>query len=320
MWPSALRAQETLLSLRPLRDVGGLPPGLNLRLTTALSRFLNDHTEKAFRVASAAPLPAVTNSAAVRYTLEGELSYANGQGEENARFLLVTRLYREDAPRLLVGQWAGTSASLRYLTTNLRNVPDVHTLGLVGEMGSQIALTLRTDQSGVGAQWRRLLPHLTARNPTTTEIVMGGGETRTLRQVPADTPFHLRLRASGGVQTYLLTSDGYGVLHLVPLTSHSAEMRAQAGETLLSPPLTLPEGTREVWIVSRPLPDTTGQRPRSVRQCALDETDSPVHLLSGVGKGSPPPPEAALTQFLAEIARKPGLWSVQPLRVAEPKP
>ena len=115
-----------LLRVRPLRASGGEASGvareLPTRLTTALTKFLHDHAQPTLHIETAEQS---TQSAArettARYFLEGDLSYAASATEESGRYLLVARLIRDGRPDRLIGQWAGSSSSLRYLTANLRN-------------------------------------------------------------------------------------------------------------------------------------------------------------------------------------------------------
>lgn len=342
-------AQTPVLIVRSLQDTGGLDRGLNTRLTMALSRFLSDHSEKAFQVTSgksavSAPVSNISAARFTRYTLEGELGCATGRGEENARFLLVTRLYREDTSRVLLGQWVGTSNSLRLLTTNLRNDPRFHTLGLVGEMGSRIVTLLAADQSSIARQWNALWPRLSARNAA-VEIVTagekenkedkeaqgkkeaaedrGGNKPRPLRQVPSDMPFRVRLRGPSGARAYLLVSDVYGALHALRLSAASEELRAEGIQPVLSAPVTLPDAVTDVWAVCR-IPSapaaphaSTRQRTRS-RTCNTGD-EAGVIVLDGVGSSSVPLPEAFLTRLLADIAHEPQSWRVTRMRLAEHK-
>ena len=210
-------AQETTLTIRSLHDGGGLESGLSARLTTALARFLTDHTAKSVQVKAdgnpvSLPLPKVG-----RYTLEGDLTFANGADDQNARFLLVLRLFREVTPRTLIGQWAGTADSLRSLTVNLRHDPRIHTLGLIGEMGTRIAACLNADTASVNAQWTRMLPQLSIPS-SPFDMVSADDKARSLRQIAVGSSFRLRARRDVTCRAYLLLSDPANGLHLAHLS------------------------------------------------------------------------------------------------------
>ncbi len=241
-------AQATTLTIRPLRDGGGLERGLNARLTTALARFLTDHAPKTVQVGVEGSPPSQQISSSLRYTVEGELSFTGGADETNARFLLVTRLFRESAPHALVGQWAGTADSLRSLTVNLRRDPRVHALGLVGETGSRIVACLNADAVAVPAQWTRLLSQLTTQNAL-WEIVSADDEARPLRQITAGHSFRLRSRRNVSCRAYLLLSDSANGLHLARLSEAGECWTVRKGQTSLSKAVLLPEGSGEAWIV-----------------------------------------------------------------------
>lgn len=307
--------QEMQLNVRPLRDAGGIERGLNVRLTTAIAHFLGENSEKSFHVET---LGAFRPDAALRYTLEGELSLANGQSEENARFLLVARLYREETVRILIGQWAGTSSSLRYLTTNLRNDPGVHKLGLVGELGSRIVVALASDRTGLGQQWRSLLPHMNARNAAAIEVVTANNDKRTLKQVPAARPFQLRVRTGAAVRAYLLMSDNMGAMHIARLSTDKDALLSTGKEAAFSQPIVLPGGTSEVWAICRfaMVKESAVHIPHG--RCESEVDTAPVHMLDGVGNAiSTSDKDEALSSLLSEIARNPGAWRVTRLRIAE---
>lgn len=311
---STCRAQETTLAVHPLRDAGGLPRGLNIRLTTALSHFLNDQPDKAYRLASSKP---AASTASLRYSIDGELSCATGPGDESARYLLVTRLYREEGHRILIGQWAGTAASLRYLTTNLRNVSNVHTLGLVGELGSRIGTALTVDKAGVGAVWHRLLPRFLALHSAEIELISTEEPPRLLKQPVDGARFRLRIRSSIALQAVLLSVDIHGSLRLTSLNAPTSELMLKQGDGYVSPPLILPENSVEIWVLTRQLSESKVSTPPSNRSCAIKSDDSPVHVLSGVGEIGGPLPDPLLTRLISELAQKPAEWSVLHLRVAD---
>ena len=256
------RAQETTLTVRPLRDGGGLERGLNVRLTTALARFLTDHAAKSVRVSSENNSPPSPKAVAARYTLEGDLTFTNGADEQNSRFLLVTRLFRETTPKVLVGQWAGTADSLRSLTVNLRRDPRVHALGLVGELGSRIVTCLNADRRTVEAQWSRLLPQLSAEtNPY--QFVDADDTTRLLHSLEAGALFRLRVQRTVTNHAFLLLKASEGSLRLNRLSDTGEGWTVSKGKTELSRALILPEGTREAWVVtSPPAPLLVAQRAR----------------------------------------------------------
>ena len=317
------------LNVRTLRAAGG-ESGVELklpaRLTAALTQFLRDHADASLRVET--PDRAVQTGErlpATRYTLESDLSYASGQGEESGRYLLVTRLIRQGRPSALICQWAGSASSLRYLTANLRNDPRVHTLGLIGEIGSRVLAAVASDAAGSGQQWGALWPRLTPMRSQTAPMIAAETPYSPLSALIAGgKTFRLRLPSSAGSRSYLLTSGSNNRVEVLPLTPTERQDTPADAAQAASQTLHLPEGTREAWLLCR-IPTvkhgtaSTRTYGRISRLCAhaADEDDAPVHILNGVGTNLPMQKEAS-KPLLEEIARDSGSWRVLRLHVTTP--
>ena len=319
-------APSVALRVRPLHAAGGeggVERELPTRLTTALGKFLRDHAEPTVHIEMAnLSEQGAGHDVVLRYALEGDLSYASGLDAESGRYLLVTRLIREGRPSALIGQWAGSASSLRSLTANLRSDPRVHTLGLIGEIGSRVLAAVAADAAGPEMQWRALAARLhTLHSPMVTPI-QAEAPYAAQSEIVVGTLFRLRFQTAKGTRFYLLMSGTDSGLEVQPLPwteaqSVSPPRTAQAD----SQAVRLPQGTREAWVLCRAAAPEhnaamVGTHRRFSRSCRnrADEDDAPVHVLNGVGPGTATPKEA-LTLLLAEIARDSPLWRVLRLRV-----
>lgn len=310
------------LRVRPLRAAGGeggVERELPARLTTALAHFLRDHADPWLKVEttdrseqSAETVPAV------RYTLESDLSYASGPNEESGRYLLVTRLIRQGRPSALLGQWAGSASSLRYLTANLRGDPRVHTLGLVGEIGSRVLAAVAADADSPTRQWRALWPRLAPLRSPTPMITQAESPYSPLPAIAGGNTFRLRLPFTAGRRYCLLTAVSSRKVEALTLTP--AETQSPAGHDAqpLSQAIRLPEGTSEAWLLCRNAASahTSGRLSRLCTRSA-EEDDAPVHILNGVGTGAAAPKENPVP-LLEEIARDSNSWRVLRLHVSTP--
>ena len=325
---------EFVLTVKTLRDAGGVERGLNTRLTMALTHFLSEQNTPAIRIGTNGAAPANT-----RYTLEGEVSCVTGRSEDSVRYLIVIRLYREDTQRALIGQWAGSADSLRCLTVNLRHDPRFHLRGLIGELGVRIIAALTAEQTDSAQRLHLLLPQMTAHSPI-CEIVSADERENVLRQIPIDGAFRLRLRTTAPVCACLVLFSASGAVSLALLSADGNWLLSEVGKKqVISLPIKTPSSTIELWAVCR-LPNQTDTEAavREGRQ-ALSPTDrdglqrgssstiaeisrtsgiideSPVLVLNGVRKKSstPDPPSDSL---LDEVLRDPSRWSVVRFRVA----
>ncbi len=324
----ALPHSEIVLALKPLRDAGGIERGLNMRLTTALSRFLNDQKMPQVRLMGSAAQSAPGS----HWTLEGDVSCATGRGEDNARFLIVVRLYRDEVPRTLIGQWTGTATSLRCLTVNLRHDPRFHSLGLIGELGSRIVVALAAEQTGPTQRWRSLLQLATGRCAR-VDITAADNPEQTLREIPTAKPFRLRASAAASHRAYLVLFDRYGTVTMAKLTPDGNSIAGEDGKSALSQPIALPDGVVEAWAVcsltNKSEIQSIGDNPSSsssqvstrISRHRYDncpdgfDDDAPVKILDGVGSINPQSDSAA-DRLLADISRKPMLWCLVRFRVA----
>ena len=320
-------AVPAVLRVRPLRDAGGeAVRELPARLTTALTRFLRDHADPTLRIVTAERSEQEGERApAARYALEGELSYASGADEESGRYLLVARLVRAGRPSALIGQWAGSSSSLRCLTANLRNDPRVHTLGLIGEIGSRVLAAVAADAAGPGQRWRTLYARLPTLRASKVTILQAEAPYALRTDAAGGDTIRLRLQIGTDVRAVcLLTSGPDGSMAALPLS-----LTAGAGEPLRngsadSQAVHLPDGIREAWLLCRSaLPERGAADAQTYRRFArfctpcAEEDDAPVHVLNGVGRSAPGQNEA-LTILLEEIARDLGAWHVLRLHVTTP--
>ena len=327
LWSVAIAAQAAPLAalrVRPLHAAGGeggVERELPARLTTAMGKFLRDHADPALRIETAERAELSAGRAGVsRYTLEGDLSYASGPDAESGRYLLVARLTREGMPSALIGQWAGSASSLRYLTANLRSDPRVHTLGLIGEIGSRVLTAVAADAATPDRQWRALVSRLPAMRIPKVMIIQAEPPYSVRPEIAGGAAFRLRLPAAQGLPCYLLTSGAESTLEALPLTPTTQKAVSAHAAPTESQVVRLPEGTREAWMVCRNVPAAHAATVRTYkphgRSCrgSADEDDAPVHVVNGVGKAVTVQKEI-LTSLLAEIAREPQGWLVMRLRV-----
>ena len=339
--------QDSVLIVRQTRDAGGNPVRLNVRLTGAMERFLRDNAGGAFLVSQAAASKSSSPIVLGRYLLESDLAFAAGRREEDGRYMLVERLYRDDARRTVVGQWTGVSNSLRYLTANLRQIPGVHTLGLIGELGTRIVAAVKEDATTGGQRFRRLAARMRGDARAHPETVTGSEYAALLPAVAAAVPFRLRFPEAPADRSYYLVSEKpSGALQVVLPAVGQPAITVMRGMTRISSALRLPDDVTAAWVLWRTGPDehrasgssdhaagasrdTSGNSRHSrcanvnrdyLSACAelsttrtrcedsTAQAELPIHILEGVGSGHPEP-DAGADRFLAEVSRDPARWS-----------
>jgi hypothetical protein len=171
--PPARPPVPLVLVVPVARDAGGLPPAregdpLNARVSEALREYLSRTAAERF-VVSEKPVPGE-----VRLTLEGELSHVARADTTGGPYLWTARLYRE--PHRLVGQWAGSAESLRYLTGNLRQDPRVDLEGLVGELGKRVvAATVAAAGEAANREFARLVDQAASHARVEAQVVPEAG-------------------------------------------------------------------------------------------------------------------------------------------------
>ena len=246
------QAQGNLLTVRPLRDAGGLPLRLNVRLTSALERFLTDHAGDAFTVVHAASAGSTNSAAGGRYLLDGDVSFASGRREDAGRFLMTARLFRAGAHPVLIGQWTGVSSSLRTLTANLHQEHDLNRFGLVGELGSRILAAVTDDTAALGNWFSRIESQMHPAPGERPDILSATGPPVSLRSIKTDAAFCLRFRSAPADRTYrLLIASATGELRLAPLAATTPDLSVPHGHSLTSAAIHLPDDTIDAWIVWR---------------------------------------------------------------------
>ncbi len=326
-WPAVLAlllvlcgragAQGSLLIVRPLRDAGSLPTRLNVRLTSALERFLTERSGAALTVAHSAP----AGPAASLYRLEGDVSYAAGRKEDAGRYLMTVRLFRCGGQQALIGQWTGVSSSLRTLTANLHHEPGLNLFGLVGELGARIAAAVTGDSAATGQRFGRLVPRMRAATGDRVEI-LSAGQVSSLKVIKAGAAIRLRFRAVQVDCTYrLLAASATGELRLSPLGTATPDLYAPQGRRLTSADVRLPYDTLSAWVVWRsavkPPPGSRTILRGYLRLAAAGDegAETPaVRVLDGVGTGQPEP-DPAVEFLLTEISREPARWNILRLPV-----
>ncbi len=316
-----LSAAPVVLRVRPLRNAGGtIAPELPARLTRALARFLHDHTDPTLRVETGQN----TDTGGARepmtcYALEGDLSYAAGATEESGRYLLVARLLRDGRPSALIGQWAGSAASLRYLTANLRNDPRVHTLGLIGEIGSRVLLAVAADAACPERRWQTLASHLSPLRTPRGSVVQAEAPYAPRTEIVGGDTIRVRLQGETTVGCYLLTfgANGIGEAQALNMTLRETPLNASADSQAVH----LPEGTQEAWVICRiSVPERSASdarvRSRHTRFCTSlgEEDEAPVQVLNGVGRSASTQNET-FTALMAEMSQDSQAWRVMRLRV-----
>ncbi len=319
----AVHAAPFTLRLRPLRDAGGVEHELPARLTNALAHLLGDHGDLTMRIETTErPGSGGERDTATRYALEGEVSYASGSGEGSGRYLLVARLLREGRTRALIGQWAGSASSLRYLTANLRRDPRVNTLGLIGEIGSRVLAAIAADTTSPEGQWRTLLSGLQPLRSPKARMVSVDRPTSPASEAAGGDTFRVRFEPPMPLRAYLILSGTDGKLVVQPLTLADGKTSPPHESLAESQVVHVPKGTRETWLLCRGgatphgagTAHAEGRLPRRCT-CRADEDDAPVHVLNGVGIGTAVRDET-LTPLLEEIVREPRPWRVLRLRLA----
>ena len=185
----------------------------------------------------------------------------------------------------------------------------MHTLGLIGEIGSRVLTAITADAASPDQQWRALTSRLQPLRTPKVTIIQAEAAT-------VGSAFRLRLQSDKGARCCLITSGAEGKLEAQPLTLNKNS--AESSETQI---LHLPEDTREVWLLYHnavPAPKVTTGRAdsRLSKFCTAtaEEDDAPVHILNGVGN-SVAASQGILTSLLGEIGQDPTSWRVLRLRV-----
>jgi len=337
------------VTVRTMRDNGGLPTPiqgdapLNVRLTKALTTFLRDSVpNRPFDVlTTGAKGQAVPVAPVRRFTLEGDLTGANlppqsrlGLPEsDGSGYLCIARLYEEADKtrrrrRRLIGQWAGTADTLRYLSGNLGRDTRVSPLGLVGEMGGRIAAVLtavardpEVALDALAAQTKnrpfdaRLVPV-----PGEVEVKQGGSQLAPLnrQQVQMETreagqAFLIEMR--GDTDTPFLVSRGPSNGNAPQEPDPSAWFAAGAFTLPAPPRAPIYVGGNGVYLVFRrtPAPPPPAQTARAtpplLAAAAESDEDEPEDLTghTGLTMSFPPPP--------LDLSRAPSETDAPPVRV-----
>jgi hypothetical protein len=311
---STAYAQTVRIDIRPLRDAGGINRGLNTQLTIALSHFVSENAAKQISVET---VGASKSDVVQRYVLEGDISCTVGSGEDNQRFMMTARLYREGTVHSLIGQWAGTSDSFRYLTTNLRNYPGIHTHGLIGELGSRIIAALESDNKSLGQQWRMLQPRMSHRGDTVVQLIAAGSD-HPVGPAPHKGPFRLRVRSADSDDVYAVILDSAGTIRLAGLSDVSDRLLCPVGETAVSKPIAIPSGATEFWIVCRFTRSNIGEVKAQSTECGLNLDEPPIRILDGIGIAEAPAGnDKACADLITEISRKPDAWRIVRFRIGD---
>lgn len=316
--PAALGAR---LTFRPLRDLGGLDPGLNVRLTKAFTRFLSEHNDGKVGVEAADGAdPAERGRAAslALYSLEGDLAYAEAANEESGRYLCTLRLYREGQTRTLIGQWAATARSLRALTANLRHDPRTSEFGLVGELGSRAIQAILADERPQARQFRALAAPLKPARDLTFDALLPDAPRRSLKPLTTETALRLALRARKEGDVILVRVDRNEMPHRLMLPPPEMPWHLEGSGETLSAPFRLPADTVELCLLFHaPLRAAAVQGGSQAFRCADDPI---VEVLNGIGmEATPPEADPEMTHLMQEILRDPSAWSLTRIRVTQPR-
>lgn len=141
----AKKQTETELVVASLRDVGAsMPKGadgrpIHERFTSAIRSHMAELAKDAYKVRERT----LGEKRALHLRLEGELAHTDSDAEDGGGYLCTLRLYEDSKPRRLLGQWSGTAATLRDLTSNLRHDRKTSPLGLLGELGRRVDEAVR---------------------------------------------------------------------------------------------------------------------------------------------------------------------------------
>ncbi len=225
-----------------LRDAGGLtergPDGepLNEALAMALRGSLEAAAAGRFTVTADAARAPFRAAGTATFSLDGDLSHVAADDPTGGPYMAVLRLHREGEPRQLVGQWAGTAESLRYLTANLRHVPGVHAHGLMGELAERVAATVVGQAGGEAARALDALLRATPR-PQRIEagIVAEPDGATTPAELPPGTRYRVRVNCQEGGQLFLLRVCAVGrPAALTPIDS-GRSVEVMPGKPLLLP-------------------------------------------------------------------------------------
>lgn len=322
-------AAAIAVRVQALRDAGGLPTEgqpVNERLTRALELYLTDAGKDRFTVltkADAAP------EAAVLFTIEGELSHAESAESEGGAYLCAVRLFKEGTPRRLLGQWAGSAISLRYLTGNLRSVPDVDNAGLVGEIGKRLVMQIMAFGGPSQATTLTKLVDSAAMRPTAKLVIEGKPQTAPGPTLVNGTNYQVEVTAPVDGTAYVVLLDGHGGAHAVEVPEPDHETKVEAGKSALIPykdrPATadLSHGSPQSLVVLIRKENKGGSTiaPRIVDNGptpATTTTDNstgknPIKILDG-GTTRGARSDAAVARLLALAAGdQPGMWLAQRL-------
>lgn len=239
--------------VRPLRDAGGLPDAgtngqpVNERLGRALEIYLADVANGRYVVIdpSGKPVPPLPKSTAggdmtakslptAVFSVEGELSHVESAEAEGGAYLCALRLFKEGSPRRLLGQWAGTAASLRYLTGNLRSVPDVDNAGLVGEIGKRLAQQIVAFS---GPDQATQLAGIVASAPArpSLKMIVDGKPAAAEPSLANGTRYQVDIAPPTGGTVYAVLIDARGNARALEVPDAAHEIKIEAGQHLLMP-------------------------------------------------------------------------------------
>jgi hypothetical protein len=147
-----------LLIVQPLQNGGGLKvkgadgQGMHLRLTEGIIRFLMEREQGAFCVVQKDRRGNFTRlesreqitSDKPQYFLEGSLSFIKDTKHPNGYYQCLLRLRNSDKQKPLCVAWRGTAESLLLLSGNVQGYAGVHKEGLIGALGEQVLVALRS--------------------------------------------------------------------------------------------------------------------------------------------------------------------------------
>ena len=86
------------ITMQPIKSLGGIDPGLNVRLTRAFTRYLASNCCSNISIRpqlDAAAQHVSLNSAGLKYTVSSDLSCSAATGTSSGRYLCTMRMFRE---------------------------------------------------------------------------------------------------------------------------------------------------------------------------------------------------------------------------------
>jgi hypothetical protein len=205
-----VKSSAVILGVGNLHDLGGAglkgPDGKALtdRLENALRKFVAEEAPRSNgRIFAAGSGEAIRGAS--RLIIEGDVSrpeMANG----DSSYLVVLRVYRDEKPRKLVAQFAGTAASLRHLTDNFDRQPGISSYGLLGELTRRIV----ENASVTGKEgWEDLVKSATSARRVTVDLLeaYNNSQKPRLSVLPGE-EFRLRVSSQDVGEAYLVALDG----------------------------------------------------------------------------------------------------------------